>query len=153
MSDTCTTDDQVAIPKAAFVFCRYTLAVLLWSGLLLHIKPLVAVVFVLLVLSAVLSIRRAPLVWLYTQTLHRVLPSADTFLSQAGMRVAHSLGATFAALCLLFLYGGCERVGWGLTLVYCVVKTISAIWACPVYKLYACMKSGNCCTFLKRKRA
>jgi len=67
------------------------------------------------------------------------------------MRVAHSMGAVFAALCLLFLYGINEQIGWWLTLAYCVVKTISAIWACPVYKLYTCMKGGNCCAFLKKR--
>jgi len=143
--------DQVAIPKGAFIFCRYTMALLIWLAFLLKIKMLVGVVCVLLVLSALLSIRRAPLVWLYSMTIERMFPSSEAWLSPAGMRIAHSMGAAFAALCLLFLYGINERAGWYLTFCYCVVKTISAIWACPVYKLYACMKSGNCCTFLKRK--
>lgn len=142
--------DQIAIPKAAFAFCRYLMAVMIWTAFLFKVRILVAVVFVLLVLSALLGIRMAPLVWLYTNTLHRVVPSGEALLSPVGMRVAHSMGATFAALCLLFLYGGHERVGWMLTFGYALVKTVSAIWACPVYKLYACMKSGNCCTFLKR---
>lgn len=147
----CSISDQVAIPKGAFIFCRYTMALLIWLAFLLKLKSLVVVLFGLLVLSALLTVRRSPLVWLYTQTLNRLILSPDEFLSVGGMRVAHSMGATFAALCLLFLYGGNERAGWWLTLAYCVVKSISAIWACPVYKLYACMKSGNCCTFLKRK--
>ena len=147
--DACETD-QVAIPKAAFAFCRYTLAVVLWLAFLFRIKALVAAVCAVLVLSAVLGIRRAPLVWLYRATAHRLWPSADEWLSRSGMRLAQSLGAFFAGVCLLFLYGLNTRVGWSLTFVYCVVKTVSAIWACPVYKLYACMKSGNCCTFLKK---
>ena len=151
-TDSCATD-QVAIPKAAFAFCRYGMAALIWAAFLLKIKGLVAVVFGLLALSALLTIRRAPLVWLYTQTIHRVAKSADEFLSLTGMRIAHTMGAIFAAVCLLFLYGIHERIGWALTFVYCIVKTISAIWACPVYKLYACMKSGNCCAFLKKKQA
>lgn len=150
-TETCVCDDQVCIPKAAFAFCRYTMAVLLWLAFILKIKILVVVVFVVLVLSAVLSIRRAPLVWFYTMTVHRIFPSADEPLSSSGMRVAHSLGACFAAVCLVLLYGVSEPIGWRVVLVYCLVKTISAIWACPVYKLYACMKSGNCCTFLKKK--
>ena len=150
-AQTCELSDQVGIPKAAFAFCRYTMAILLWTAFILKIKILVAVVFVVLALSAILSIQRAPLVWLYTVTFHRLFPSADTKLSPAGMRVAHTLGTCFAALCLVLLYVINEPLGWWVTLGYCVVKTISAIWACPVYKLYACMKSGDCCTFLKRK--
>ena len=149
-TDTCACD-QVAIPKGAFAFCRYTMAVLLWLAFILKIKALVAVVFVVLVLSALLSIRRAPLVWFYTNTFHRIAPSADEWLSPAGMRVAHSMGAGFAAVCLLLLYVVNEPIGWWATLCYCLVKTVSAIWACPVYKLHACMKSGNCCTFLKKR--
>jgi hypothetical protein len=151
MTQQCDYQDQVAIPKGAFVFCRYTMAVCIWLAFLLRIKVLVAVVCAVLAVSALLSIRRAPLVWLYSMTIERFLPSSPTMLSPTGMRIAHGMGAGFAALCLLFLYGGNERVGWILTFGYCVVKTISAIWACPVYKLYACMKSGDCCTFLKRK--
>lgn len=148
---TCAPLDQAPVPKGAFIFCRYSMAVLIWLAFLLKIKMLVAVLFGLLVLSALLTIRRAPLIWLYTVTVERWFKSKDEFLSVAGMRVAHSMGAGFALLCLVFLYGGFEKTGWTLTLAYCLVKTISAIWACPVYKLYACMKSGNCCTFLKRK--
>jgi hypothetical protein len=144
-------NDQVAIPKAAFAFCRYTMAGLIWLAFLLKMKALLAVVFVLLALSAALTIRHAPLVWLFTQTIHRVAKSADEMLSLNGMRIAHAMGATFAAICLLFLYGVNERTGWALTFAYGVVKTISAIWACPVYKLYTCMKSGNCCAFLKKR--
>ena len=143
--------DQVAIPKAAFAFCRYTMAVLLWLAFILRIKALVAVVFVVLVLSAALTIRRAPLVWFYTNTFHRIAPSGDEWLSVVGMRVAHTMGAAFAAVCLLLLYVVNVQAGWMATLVYCLVKTGSAIWACPMYKLYACMKSGNCCTFLKKR--
>jgi len=149
--EACECDDQVGIPKAAFVFCRYTMAVTLWLAFILKIKVLVAVVFGVLVLSAILSIQRAPLVWFYSMTFHRLFPSSEERLSQAGMRVAHSLGACFAAVCLVLLYKVNESLGWWVVLAYCVVKTISAIWACPVYKLYACMKSGKCCTFLKKK--
>lgn len=151
MTTECCVSEQAAIPRAAFAFCRYTMAVLIWLAFVFEIKVLVAVVCALMVASAALTIRRAPLVWLYARTLHRVWPSADELLSVPGMRVAHSMGAAFAAVCLVFLYGVSEPVGWGLTLVYCIMKTISAIWACPVYKLYACMKSGNCCTFLKKR--
>lgn len=147
----CTPIDQVPIPKGAFIFCRYTMAALIWVAFLLKIKILVAVLFIMLTLSAILTIRHAPLVWLYTTTLHRWIRTPDTYLSIAGMRIAHSMGALFAAVCLVLLYGGHERIGWWMTFAYCIVKSISAIWACPVYKLYACMKSGDCCTFLKRK--
>jgi hypothetical protein len=141
---------QVAVPKAAFAFCRYAMAAALWLAFFLRIKALVAAVFALLVLSAALTVERAPLLWLYARTLHRLAPTDDEWLDRAGMRVAHSLGACFAGLCLVFLYFVDEKIGWGLTLAYCLVKSMSAVWSCPAYRLYACMKGGNCCAFLKR---
>lgn len=139
------------ISSQAFAFCRYTLTLVLWAGFIWKIKALVAVVWVVLVLSALLGIRRAPLIQLYVQTVGRFIPSETTELDVKGMRFAHSLGAVFGAVCLLFLYGLNEPAGWWLTLVYCLIKTFSAIKACPAYKLYVCVLSGNgCCSFLRR---
>ena len=150
-AEQCSIADSITIPKGSFIFCRYGTALLIWAAFLLKLEILVVALFVLLVLSAILTVGNAPMVWLYKMTLHRWIRSPDEVLSIAGMRVAHSTGAVFAALCLLFLYVIDESIGWKLTLMYCCVKTGSAIWACPIYKLYACMKSGNCCKFLKRK--
>lgn len=152
-SEQCSLDDKVAVSNAAFIFCRYSMTLLIWAAFFLKIKLLVAILFALLALSAALSIQFAPLMWLYSMTINRLLPSKEVMLSRSGMRVAHSIGTIFAGLCLVFLYFINEKVGWSMTLVYCVIKTFSAIWACPVYKLYTCMKSGNCCTFLNKYRS
>jgi hypothetical protein len=148
----CNLNDTVSVSNGAFIFCRYSMTLLLWAAFILKIKLLVAGLFVLLLMSALLSIRYAPLMWLYSISVDRLLPSKAIMLSKSGMRVAHSMGTVFAAICLLFLYRINETAGWSLTLVYCIIKSISAVWACPVYKLYTCMKSGNCCTFLNKYR-
>jgi hypothetical protein len=139
-----------AVPKAAFFFCRYTMAALAWLAFLLKLKWLMVVVFLLLGLSALLTVRRAPLILLYTATLHRLFPSPTEELSVKSMRFAHTLGAVLAFVCLLFLYGLSERAGWGLTLLFCLLKTLSAFGLCPAYKLHGCMTSGTCCAFLKK---
>jgi hypothetical protein len=142
----------VEISSQAFAFCRYTLTVALWAAFFLKIKVLVLFVWIILVLSAILGITRAPLIVLYSQTLGRFLPASKTELDLDGMRFAHSLGAIFGLMCLLFLYFFSEPIGWGLTLVYAVIKTISAVSVCPAYKLYVCMTSGgSCCSFLRKK--
>jgi hypothetical protein len=138
------------VPKAAFFFCRYAMAALAWLAFLLKLKLLMVLVFLLLGLSALLTIRRAPLIVLYTATLHRLFPSPIEELNVKGMRFAHTLGAGLAFVCLLFLYGLSERAGWGLTLLFCLMKTISAFGLCPAYKLHGCMTSGTCCAFLKK---
>ena len=65
----------VTISKGAFAFCRYTIAVMLWTALLFQIKSLVAVSFVILLLSYILKVQRAPLVFLYTISIDKIVPS------------------------------------------------------------------------------
>ena len=139
---------SATVPKAAFFFCRYSIAALAWLAWGFELKLLMVFIFVILALSAGLTIRRAPLVLLYTHTLHRLFPSAMEELSVSGMRFAHTLGSIFAGVCLVLLYS-VEWVGWRFTLLFCILKTISAFGLCPAYKLHRCMTSGSCCAFLK----
>jgi hypothetical protein len=141
---------SATVPKAAFFFCRYSMAVLAWLAWACELKPLLIFIFVILVLSALLTIRRAPLVLLYTHTLHRLFPSPLEELSVSSMRFAHTLGSIFAGVCLLLIYTD-AWVGWRFTLLFCIMKTISALGLCPAYKLHRCMTSGSCCAFLKQR--
>jgi hypothetical protein len=146
------TVDTAKVPRVAFAFCRYTVMLIVWLGLLFKIKALIVAAFAVLALSAALGIRRAPLVALWTYTIHRRWPSVEQELSVSGMRFAHILGAALGLACLVFLYGFNERVGWGLTLLFAVMKTVSALGLCPAYKLHGCVLSGGtCCSFLRRK--
>lgn len=142
---------QASVSRQAFAFCRYTLTVMLWAAVLLKMKPLVVAVWVILVLSAILGIRRAPMIVLYNSTVGRFIPSTEVELSVSGMRFAHTLGSVLGFFCLLYLYFLGERTGWILAVVYAVIKTISAVNLCPAYKLYVCMTSGSCCAFLKKR--
>jgi len=141
---------SATVPKAAFFFCRYSLAALAWVAWCFELRLLMVFIFVILALSALLTIRRAPLILLYTHTLHRLFPSSMEELSVSGMRFAHILGSVFAGICLVFLYLD-ERAGWRITLLFCIMKTISALGLCPAYKLHRCMTSGSCCAFLKQR--
>jgi hypothetical protein len=141
---------SVTVPKAAFFFCRYTIAVLAWAAWALKLKVLMVLVLAILALSAWLTIRRAPLILLYTHTLHRWFPSAGEELSVSSMRFAHALGTVLAAICLAVLFVN-EPLGWGVTMLFCVIKTVSALGLCPAYKLHRCMVGGACCAFLKRR--
>lgn len=143
--------NPVTVSSAAFAFCRYTVAAMLWAAFFLKLRWLVAATFAILALSALLGIRRAPLVALYSFTLNRWFPSKNIELDANGMRFAHILGSVFSGACVLVLYLVDERVGWGLTFLLCILKTVSAVGLCPAYKLYGCMTSGTCCSFLRKK--
>lgn len=141
---------NVTIQRNAFLFCRYSVALMVWAALIFRNAYLLAAVFAILALSALLTVRWAPMVWLYTQTLGRVISSADVVLDTKAMRVAHTLGAVLALVCLALIYHE-SPLAWWVVGAFALLKTASAVGVCPAYKLYGCMAKGGCCA-LTRKR-
>ncbi|MEQ8154621.1 MAG: DUF4395 family protein [Clostridiaceae bacterium] len=134
-----------SISKAAYAFCRYTVAVIFWLAIILNMKEFVLAGFIILLLSAILKVRRAPLIVLYTYTINRIFPSENVIVDEKGIRFAHSFGSAVSLICLLMLYFGNSAVGWGLTVFLAVLKTSAAFGFCSALKLYTCMNSGTCC--------
>ncbi len=137
----------VSVPSAAFAFCRYTLALLVWAALIFRFKPLMIVAFILFALSAILKVRRAPLILLYSYTVNKIFKSSDEVLNEDAMRFAHLMGAIFSLVCIGLLYFAPPRIGWSAVLVFAIMKSISALGFCPASKLYECMSKGGCCAF------
>ncbi len=137
----------VSISKNGFAFCRYTVALLIWSSLIFQIKELMIIVFIILASSAILTVKRAPLVWLYTVTIDKLFPSKREIVNEKGMRFAHTLGTTLAAIAILFLFFINEKVGWGVVFLFAVLKSFSALGYCSGLKLYNCLNNGQCCRF------
>ena len=142
----------VSVPRAAFAFCRYTVAILVWASFVLRSKWILILVGLIMFLSAVLKIRRAPLIVLYSQTIDKLWKSPQEILNESAMRFAHILATALSVLCLLFLFFINERVGWVLVLCFAAIKTISALGFCPASKLYECAGNTNCCSFAKNIR-
>lgn len=140
----------VAVPRAAFIFCRYTVAILIWLSLILRSEPILFAVFIILLLSAILKIRKAPMIWLYSHTINLIMKSKDEILNEHAMRFAHTMGSTLAAVCILLLTFAGERVGWIAVGVFAILKTVSALGFCPASKLYECTTGGTCCAFIKK---
>lgn len=63
----------VEIPNGSFNFCKYTISLMLWCSLVLQSKVIVLTCFVILVFSALIKVKNAPLVFLYTNTFDRFL--------------------------------------------------------------------------------
>jgi hypothetical protein len=143
----------VKIPKNAFLFCRIGVALIAWAALIFKIKSLILLTFLILALSVILKIRKAPMVWIYSNTIERIkgLKSKEVSLDESGMRFAHSLGAIFCGLCVLLLYLNYEYA-WLFVSGFVILKTISAIGLCPAEKLYKCMCSGGCCALTRKKK-
>lgn len=136
------------ISKNAFMFCKITVGIIAWAGFIFKIKELILLAFLLLLFSAILKIRRAPLVYLYSNTVDKFIKPKFVDLDEKAMRVAHSMGAVFSGVCVLLLYLN-FKYAWGVVLVFAIMKTISAFGFCPGEKVYHCMKNG-CCGFKKK---
>lgn len=141
----------VSVPKAAFVFCRYSIAIMIWIAFFLRLKWLIAFVFVILAASAILKVGRAPMILLYSYTINKIIPSKTELLEEKSMRFAHTLGSILALICLIFLYIVSDKVGWAIVFLFAILKTISAFGFCPASKLYSCAMNGSCCAFIKKK--
>ena len=140
----------VLVSVAGFAFCRYTVTVLVWLSLIFQIKWLLVIVFLILALSALLKIQKAPMILLYKYTIGKIVKSKDEILNEHAMKFAHTMGTVLSLICLLFLYFINANVGWVLVSVFAVLKTISAFGMCPASKLYECMGNDSCCAFMKK---
>lgn len=141
----------VSVSKGGFAFCRYSLAVVLWVAFFFKIKHLITFSFIVLFLSYLLKVGRAPMILLYTYTVDKIFKSKKEFLDENSMRFAHLLASIFLFVILVFLYFINEKIGYGILFVFCIVKTLGAIGFCTASKLYNCMNSGGCCSFLGGK--
>jgi hypothetical protein len=139
------------ISKGAFAFCRYTIAVMVWAALLLQLKGLVFASFIILLLSYLLKVKRAPLIVLYTLTIDKIAPSNKVVVDEKGIRFAHLVGTVFSGLCCLLLYYINTPAGWALTFLLAIMKTSAAFGFCSALKLYGCMTGGSSCCRAGRK--
>jgi hypothetical protein len=142
--------ENVTVQRNAFIFCRYTVALLIWCALIFHNVYLLWVAFVILALSALLKVHRAPLVWVYTKTLGRLIKSEDVVLDVRAMRFAHTLGSVLALVSLSLVYRE-SPFAWYFVAGFAALKTLSALGVCPAYKLWGCAAQGGCCALTGKR--
>jgi hypothetical protein len=142
--------DNAIVQRNAFVFCRYSVAMLVWVALLLRSAWVLGAVFAILALSAALKVQNSPMVRLYTGTFGRLAPSEEVILSVNAMRFAHTAGAVLAFVALVLVYAG-SPFAWPFVAVFAVLKTTSALGWCPAYKLYGCLGKGGCCAMTGKR--
>lgn len=135
----------VSISKNAFAFCRYSVAVMIWLAWIFRLKELLLAAFIVLLFSAILKVRRAPMILIYKYTVGKFFPGENVIVDEKGMQFAHSVGAVISGLCLILLYMGYTAAGLMLTFALALLKTSSAFGFCSALKLYSCMNSGTCC--------
>lgn len=142
--------ENAIVPRNAFVFCRYSVAVMVWVALLFQSAWVLAAVFVILALSAWLKVQNAPMIRLYSATLGPFMSSEEVILGVNAMRFAHTAGAVLALVALALVYAG-SPVAWPFVAVFALLKTTSALGWCPAYKVYGCMAKGGCCALTQKR--
>jgi len=142
----------VEVPEGSFNFCKFTIAITLWLSLVLHSKIMLLICFITLVLSAILKVKKAPLVLIYTYTLDRIFVSKPIILDENSVWFAHTVGAVFSGAALVFLYFIHPLTGWIITGILAVLKTSGAFGFCGAMKLYGCLNNpnGKCCRVGKK---
>ncbi|MGK0469243.1 DUF4395 family protein [Clostridium sp.] len=142
----------VAVPRAAFNFCKYTVALIFWLSIIFQSRALVVVGFSILLLSAILKVKNAPLVFLYTYSFNKKFPSKIEILDEKAVCFAHIVGTIMSGIALLFLYFIHPLTGWIITGVLAVLKTSASFGFCGAMKLYVCLNNpnGNCCRIGKK---
>ena len=138
------------MPRGAFAFCRYSVMVLVWAAFFLRSRELVALTAVIMACSALLTVRRAPLVVLYSLTVEKLFPSGTAILDEFGMRFAHLFATVVLGITLLLACVHAAHAALILLFFLAIAKTIHAFGFCPVSKAYACLsRGGSCCGVLK----
>lgn len=142
----------VTVSNGAFNFCKYTMALLLWISIVFHLKLLVALVFCILILSAILKVKKSPLVLIYTYTVEKQFPSKKIVLDEKAICFAHKVGAVMSGIALIFLYLIHPLTGWIITAALAVLKSSAAMGFCGAAKLYSCLNNpnGQCCRIGKK---
>ena len=142
----------VTVPNAAFNFCKYSMATIFWVALFLHSKVIVAVGFAILLLSAILKVKNAPLVFFYTHTIDKLFPSKKEVLDENAVYFAHIVAAIMSGIALIFLYFSNPLIGWILTGILAFLKTSASFGFCGAMKLYGCLNNpnGKCCRVGKK---
>lgn len=142
--------DYAIVQRNAFIFCRYSVAALVWIALLLQNVWVLLAVFVILALSALLTVRWAPMILLWKWTLARIFPSEEEILDIKGMRFAHGLGAMMALIGLSLVWHG-NPFAWWFVGLFAILKTTSALGWCPAYKVWGCLAEGGCCAITQKR--
>ncbi len=146
---------MATVPKNGLAFCRYTIAILLWVAvftLFFNIKWVIIIPFSIMLLSGILTVKRAPLILLYKLLFDRKGEKETDVVNVSSIRFSHFVGSTFSLIVILFLYVfNINIVAYIFLGILTLLQTIAAFGYCSAQKLYECLVLGKNCCNLGRK--
>lgn len=138
----------VRISKIGFEFCRYGVAALVWLAVLFNSYEWLVATALLLGASALLKVRKAPMVVLGHFLMGGMLPD-KVVVDELGMQFAHVMGFVLNIIVLAVVIF-VPAIGWWVTLAFALMKTVSAAGHCSALKLYGCLNNDECCKGVKK---
>jgi hypothetical protein len=126
------------------------MAVLVWCAFLLRSEIVLELVTLIFLLSAVLKVRRAPMIRLYDGLFNRRQNAEEILVDENSIFFAHLLAFVLSVTCLFIVYTAQTFWAWYTVLAFALLKSASAFGFCPASKLYDCMLNGNCCVKTKK---
>lgn len=132
----------------AFRFCKIAVTLMVWLAFAFKSYIFLVLVLFVLLLSALLKIKKAPMIILYSYTIERLFPSKVIEVNESGLRFAHLLGACLSVICLAITIFF-PVIGWWYVLGFAILKTISMLGFCPGEAIYSCYKNGTCSIYRK----
>jgi hypothetical protein len=142
-------NNLASVSSGGFTFCRWGVMILIWLAFILKIKELILISFIILLLSALLTVKYAPMIKIWDYTLGLFIKTNKEVLNVKAMKFAHSAGTVLSGICVLLLYFHVS-FAWWFVLFFAIIKTISALGFCPASKVYVCMSNGTCCAFSRK---
>ncbi|HAN20975.1 MAG: hypothetical protein A2Y15_03180 [Clostridiales bacterium GWF2_36_10] len=145
---------MVNVKKQSVAFCKYVIAGLLWTAIVLQSVIPVFVVFGIMFVSAFTGVQNSPLVILYNITIAKYTKTTDEYINMHSMRFAHIVGSMFSGLALLGYYFIHPILSLIFTVILAILQSIAALGYCSAQKLYECVIcNSNCCRFGKKVRS
>lgn len=143
--------EMANVSRKSIAFCRFVIAILFWLVGLTRIKWLLFIPLFIMLLSAILGVKNAPLIKIGDLLFKK--KNMET-VSVQSIRFAHYFGSIMTIITLLFFYVfKLDIVGYVLTWLLIVLQTIAAFGYCSAQKLFECLILGNnCCNLGKKLR-
>ncbi|MDL2235806.1 DUF4395 family protein [Christensenellaceae bacterium OttesenSCG-928-L17] len=137
------------ITKGSFAFCRITIASLIILAILFQNIWFLVAETILMLLSAIFKVERAPLILLWRYTVEKIKPGKPEIVDERGIFVSHLVAVCFSCLCISLVLIN-PIIGWITTGIFAILQISAACGFCSALKLYTCMNNGTCCRVGKK---
>ncbi|XMB86783.1 DUF4395 family protein [Mycoplasmatota bacterium WC44] len=142
---------MTTIDKNATMFCKVTTALLLWISLIFSNKFILIFIGVILLLSALLKIKKAPLVVLYNVSFGLFIKKKIGVVNVKSIRFSHIIATIFIVLTLVLMYFNLNLISHIVLTIFTLLQTTAIFGYCSAQKLYECLiLNQNCCGLGKK---